>query len=520
MTNVLSEFQVKLDQGKSHFIQKQGLFIGGEWVQPKEGNFLVNTSPLDGSKINEFAVASASDVAAAVAAAREAQPGWASKSAAERAMIFLKIADKIEKNQELLALVETIENGKPIRETTAADLPLVIEHFRLAALDIRGAVDGDHGKLENGMGFEHHKEPYGVVGACSPFNFPLLMPTWMLVPALLTGNTMVIKIAEQTPASFMVMVNIIKDLLPAGVLNVLTGEAETGQALIDHPDIDKLIFTGSTEVGKIFMHAAAEKIIPVTVELGGKSPVIICEDAWLNGDDARKAQLVEGALLAFFNQGEVCTCGSRLLVQNSIKEEFLAAVLDTYANGAVVRGNPFDPSTTVGAQVDINQYKRVQSYLELAKKEGGKILAGGRVHQFEGEFSELNSGFYIEPTLIDWEDNSSRCMQEEIFGPVVGVVGFDDMDEALAIANDSAYGLGASIWTDDMVALNRAKREIQAGRIWVNTHHNYNYGAKFGGYKQSGVGGDTYKGAFDEFLQVKAIVSNDSREPLGFFVKS
>lgn len=485
-------------------------YINGGWVPPVKGEYFANVTPVTGDVFCEIARSSEADINLALDAAHAAKASWGKTSVAERANIMLKIADRIEENLEMLAVAETWDNGKAVRETLGADLPLCVDHFRYYAGCIR-AQEGTMGELDETTVSYQFREPLGVVGQIIPWNFPLLMATWKLAPALVTGNCVVLKPAEQTPFSILKLLEVIGDLLPPGVLNVVNGYGrEAGEALATSTRIAKIAFTGSTPVGSHILKCAAENIIPSTVELGGKSPNIFFEDIMQHEDDYI-SKCAEGAVLAFFNQGEVCTCPSRALIQESIYDEFIAIVIDR-AN-KIIRGNPLDTNTQVGAQASQAQYDKVLSYLDIGRKEGAELLLGGNIAQVGEGFEK---GFYIEPTLLKGT-NSMRIFQEEIFGPVVSVTTFKDEAEALAIANDSEFGLGAGLWTRDMNRAYRMGRGIEAGRVWTNCMHLYPAHAAFGGYKKSGIGRETHKMMLDHYQQTKNLLVSYSTSPLGFF---
>ena len=492
------------------FKPRYGNFIGGEWVAPVKGQYFTNHTPVTGEAICEIPRSTAEDIELALDAAHKAKAAWGATSVTERSNILLKIADRIEENLEALAVAETWDNGKAVRETMAADVPLSADHFRYYAGCIR-AQEGSVGEIDANTVAYHFHEPLGVVGQIIPWNFPLLMAAWKLAPALATGNCIVLKPAEQTPSSILVLIEAIQDLLPPGVLNVVNGfGAQAGQALATSTRIAKIAFTGSTPVGSHILKCAAENIIPSTVELGGKSPNIYFEDVMAQEDEFI-SKAVEGTVLAFFNQGEVCTCPSRLLVQESIYDEFIGKVIERI--GQIKRGNPLDTETMVGAQASQEQFDKILGYLEIGRNEGAEVLAGGSVEQLD---SNLSNGYYIQPTLLKG-DNSMRVFQEEIFGPVVSVTTFKDEAEALAIANDTEFGLGAGVWTRDMNRAYRMGRGIEAGRVWTNCYHQYPAHAAFGGYKKSGVGRETHKMMLDHYQQTKNMLVSYDINPLGFF---
>ncbi|OOE88390.1 acetaldehyde dehydrogenase ExaC [Salinivibrio sharmensis] len=481
-------------------------FIGGEWVPPVKGQYFANTSPCTGETLAEVPRSSSDDVDLALDAAHGAKDAWGKTAVTDRANILLKIADRIEANLEMLAVAETWENGKAVRETLAADIPLCADHFRYFAGCIR-AQEGTAAELDAGTVAYHIYEPLGVVGQIIPWNFPLLMASWKLAPALAAGNCVVLKPAEQTPTTILLLMELIGDLLPAGVVNVVNGYgAEAGQALATSPRIAKLAFTGSTPVGQHILRCAAENLIPSTVELGGKSPNIYFEDV-MQQEEAYINKAVEGLLLGFFNQGEVCTCPSRALIQESIYDDFIARVIERAET--IKQGNPLDTETQVGAQASDEQFDKIMSYLKVGQEEGAKVLIGGS-HQ------DLGGGYYVQPTLLEGHNNM-RVFQEEIFGPVIGVTTFKDEAEALAIANHTEYGLGAGLWTRDMNRAYRVGRAIEAGRVWTNCYHLYPAHAAFGGYKKSGIGRETHKMMLGHYQQTKNLLVSYDIDPLGFF---
>ncbi|MFI8482429.1 aldehyde dehydrogenase family protein [Pseudomonas sp. NPDC078700] len=492
------------------FKARYGNFIGGEFVAPVDGEYFSNTSPIDASLIAEFPRSRAADIELAVDAAHAAADAWGKTSAQARALVLLKIADRIEENLERLAISETWDNGKAVRETLNADVPLAADHFRYFAGCIR-AQEGSAAEIDEHTAAYHFHEPLGVVGQIIPWNFPLLMAAWKLAPALAAGNCVVLKPAEQTPLSITVFAELVGDLLPAGVLNIVQGYGrEAGEALATSKRIAKIAFTGSTPIGSHILKCAAENIIPSTVELGGKSPNVFFEDI-MQAEPEFIEKAAEGLVLAFFNQGEVCTCPSRALVQESIYEPFMLEVMKKIKQ--IKRGNPLDTETMVGAQASEQQYDKILSYLEIAQQEGAELLTGGAVEALEGD---LASGYYIQPTLLKGT-NKMRVFQEEIFGPVVGVTTFKDEAEALAIANDTEFGLGAGVWTRDINRAYRMGRAIKAGRVWTNCYHLYPAHAAFGGYKKSGVGRETHKMMLDHYQQTKNLLISYDINPLGFF---
>lgn len=493
-----------------NFKARYGNFIGGEWVNPSSSQWLDNVSPVNGEVFCQVARSNEADIELAVEAAHRAAPNWAATPVADRSNLLLKIADRIEEHLTELAVAETWDNGKAVRETLAADIPLAVDHFRYFAGCLR-AQEGAMAELDPTTVSYHIHEPLGVVGQIIPWNFPLLMASWKLAPALAAGNCVILKPAEQTPASIMVLMEYIEDLLPAGVINVVNGLGEeAGQALAVNDRIAKIAFTGSTPVGKHILKCAAERLIPSTVELGGKSPNIYFDDV-LKQEDDYVSKAVEGMVLAFFNQGEVCTCPSRALIQENIYGDFISMVLER--GKRIQRGNPLDTDTQVGAQASEEQFERIMNYIQLGRDEGASVLMGGSAAHLNGD---LNKGFYVEPTILEG-NNSMRVFQEEIFGPVIGVTKFKDEAEALHIANDTIYGLGAGVWTRDMNRAYRMARGIQAGRVWTNCYHAYPAHAAFGGYKQSGIGRETHKLALEHYQQTKNILVSYATSPLGFF---
>ena len=495
---------------KPKFKDQYENFIGGKWTSPVKGQYFDNVSPVDGANFTKIPRSTSEDIEKAIDAAWEAAPEWNNSAAAYRSNLLLKIADVMEQNLEALARAETWDNGKAIRETMAADLPLAVDHFRYFAGVIR-AEEGSVSELDSNTVCLNVTEPLGVVGQIIPWNFPLLMATWKLAPALAAGNCVVLKPAEQTPLSITILMELIGDLLPPGVLNVVQGFGrEAGEALATSTRIAKIAFTGSTPVGAHILKCAAENIIPSTVELGGKSPNVFFEDI-MQAEPEFIEKAAEGLVMGFLNQGEVCTSPSRALIQESIFEPFMAEVLKKIHQ--IRRGNPLDTNTMVGAQASQQQFDKILSYMEIAQSEGAEILAGGQAEELKGE---LAGGYYIQPTLLKGH-NKMRVFQEEIFGPVVSVTTFKDEQEAIAIANDTEYGLGAGVWTRDINRAYRVGRALKAGRVWTNCYHMYPAHAAFGGYKKSGVGRETHKMMLDHYQQTKNLLISYDVNPLGFF---
>jgi len=495
---------------KVSFKKRYQNFIGGKWVEPARGQYFENLTPVTGKPFCEIPRSSAEDVERALDAAHAAKDAWGRTSPAQRALVLHRIADRMEQHLETLAVAETWDNGKPVRETLAADIPLAIDHFRYFAGAIR-AQEGTLGELDDSTVAYHFHEPLGVVGQIIPWNFPILMAAWKLAPALAAGNCVVLKPAEQTPVSILVLVELIQDLLPAGVLNVVNGFGlEAGKPLASSPRIAKIAFTGETTTGRLIMQYASQNLIPVTLELGGKSPNIFLADAF-ERDDAFADKALEGFAMFALNQGEVCTCPSRALVQESVYGRFIERALDRVAR--IKRGNPLDTETMIGAQASKEQLEKILSYVEIGKKEGAELLAGGGSGS---RHAELAGGYYVEPTVFRG-NNRMRIFQEEIFGPVVSVTTFKDEDEALAIANDTLYGLGAGVWTRDANTAYRLGRGIRAGRVWTNCYHLYPAHAAFGGYKQSGIGRETHKMMLSHYQQTKNLLVSYSPKALGFF---
>ncbi len=485
-------------------------YIGGEWRAPHSGKYFDNVSPITGQPVCEIARSDAADIEAALDAAHAAKEAWGRTSAAERAVILNKIADRMEANLAALALAETWDNGKPIRETTAADIPLAIDHFRYFAGAIR-SQEGSISEVDHDTVAYHFHEPLGVVGQIIPWNFPILMAVWKLAPAIAAGNCVVLKPAEQTPASIMVLMEIIGDLLPKGVLNVVNGFGlEAGKPLASSNRIAKIAFTGETTTGRLIMQYASQNLIPVTLELGGKSPNIFFADVCAEDDDFFD-KAIEGFVMFALNQGEVCTCPSRALIQELVYDKFMERALKRVE--AIIQGSPLDPETMIGAQASSEQLEKILSYIDIGKQEGAEVLTGGERNVLTGPYA---GGYYVKPTVFKGH-NKMRIFQEEIFGPVVSVTTFKTDDEALHIANDTLYGLGAGIWSRDANRCYRFGRAIQAGRVWTNCYHAYPAHAAFGGYKQSGIGRETHKMMLDHYQQTKNMLVSYSPKKLGFF---
>jgi aldehyde dehydrogenase len=492
------------------FKQRYDNFIGGKFVAPVKGEYFQNITPITGQAFCEVARSTAEDVELALDAAHAAKESWGKTSPAERANILNKIADRMEANLSVIATAETIDNGKPIRETMAADIPLAIDHFRYFAGCIR-AQEGSVSQIDAETYAYHYHEPLGVVGQIIPWNFPILMAVWKMAPALAAGNCIVMKPAEQTPASILVLMEIIQDLLPPGVMNIVNGFGlEAGKPLASNKRIAKIAFTGETGTGRLIMQYAAQNLIPVTLELGGKSPNIFFADV-MDQDDEFFDKCLEGFAMFALNQGEVCTCPSRVLIQESIYEKFMERALKRVA--AIKQGNPLDSSTMIGAQASQEQMEKILSYMDIGTQEGAKKLAGGERNTLGGD---LEGGYYIKPTVFQGH-NKMRIFQEEIFGPVVSVTTFKDEADALAIANDTLYGLGAGLWTRDGSRAFRVGRAIQAGRVWTNCYHLYPAHAAFGGYKQSGIGRENHKMMLDHYQQTKCQLVSYNPKALGFF---
>ncbi|PCJ99623.1 MAG: aldehyde dehydrogenase [Alteromonadaceae bacterium] len=494
---------------KPHFKTQYENYIGGQWTAPINGKYFDNHSPVDGSLIAKMPRSDSQDIDLAIEAAGKAADSWGKTSVAERCQILNKIADRLEANLQLLATIETWDNGKAIRETVNADMPLAIDHFRYFAAAIRTEA-GEVSDLDaSTVSMEVH-EPLGVVGQIIPWNFPILMATWKIAPALAAGNCVVLKPAEQTPTSIMCVIELIEDLLPPGVLNVVNGFGlEAGKPLAAHPDIQKIAFTGETCTGTQIMKAAAENITPITLELGGKSPNLFFESVMAHNDEFFD-KAIEGLVMFALNQGEVCTCPSRALIQESIYDEFMARCLKRIE--AIQMGDPLNPETMMGALTSSEQFEKIMNYIAIGKNEGAELLTGGEVFK-----SEVHpNGYYIQPTVFKGH-NKMRIFQEEIFGPVLAVTTFKDEAEAIEIANDTSYGLGAGVWTRDLHQMQSASRAIQAGRIWCNNYHSYPANASFGGYKKSGIGRETHRMMLNQYRHTKNILTSYDKNALGFF---
>lgn len=494
------------------FRDKYDNFINGEWVAPVDGEYFENTSPINGKVICQVARSKAADIEKALDAAHAAKDAWGKTSVAERAGLLLKIADKMEANLEAIAIAETYDNGKPVRETLMADIPLAIDQLRYFAGAIR-AQEGRLSQIDNDTVAYHFHEPLGVVGQIIPWNFPILMAIWKIAPALAAGNCVVMKPAEQTPASLLFMLETIgmADILPKGVLNIVNGfGVEAGKPLASNPRISKIAFTGETTTGRLIMQYASENIIPVTLELGGKSPNIFFADI-MDEDDDFLDKAIEGLVMFALNQGEVCTCPSRALIHESIYDKFMARCIERVK--AIKLGNPLDTDTMVGAQASSDQLEKILSYLDIGKKEGAEVLVGGEQDKREGEMA---GGYYVKPTIFKGA-NDMRIFQEEIFGPVLSVTTFKDDDEAMRLANDTLYGLGAGIWTRNVHKAYRFGRGIQAGRVWTNCYHLYPAHSAFGGYKQSGIGRENHLMMLDHYQQTKNMLVSYSPKAMGFF---
>ncbi|HJQ16266.1 MAG TPA: aldehyde dehydrogenase family protein [Allosphingosinicella sp.] len=494
----------------SIFRQRNGNFIGGRWVDPVEGRYFDNISPIDGAKLCEVARSDAKDVERALDAAHAAREAWGKVSAGERALILNRIADRMEQSLEQLAFAETLDNGKPIRETMAADIPLAIDHFRYFASCIR-AQEGSISDIDQELVAYHFAEPLGVVAAIIPWNFPLLLMAWKVAPALAAGNCVVLKPAEQTPASVLVWAELIADLLPPGVVNIVNGFGlEAGKPLASSPRIAKISFTGETATGRLIMGYAVDNLLPVTLELGGKSPNIFFDDIAAEDDDLFD-KAIEGLVMFALNQGEVCTCPSRALVQESIYDKVMERALARIE--AIRQGDPREQATMMGAQVSQEQLDKILRYVDIGRGEGAELLIGGARNVMPGPLAE---GFYMKPTVFRG-DNSMRIFQEEIFGPVLAVTTFRDEDEALKLANDTRFGLGAGIWSRDINRCYRLGRAIQAGRVWTNCYHAYPAHAAFGGYKESGIGRETHKMMLGHYQQTKNILVSYGSKKVGFY---
>ncbi len=495
---------------KINFKKQYDNFIGGKWVAPVKGQYFDVITPISGKPYTQAARSGAEDVELALDAAHAAADAWGKTSITERSNVLLKIADRIEANLELLAYAETVDNGKAIRETLNADIPLTVDHFRYFAGCLR-AQEGSMSEINETTVAYHFHEPLGVVGQIIPWNFPILMAAWKLAPALGAGNCVVLKPAESTPISILILVDLIADLLPPGVLNIVNGFGrEAGMPLATSKRIAKIAFTGSTTTGRVIAQAAANNLIPATLELGGKSPNIFFADV-MDKDDGFLDKAIEGLVLFAFNQGEVCTCPSRALIQESIYDKFMERVLKRVA--AIKQGNPLDTDTMMGAQASKEQLVKILSYLDVGKQEGAQVLAGGGQAHLGGD---MEGGYYVQPTLFKGH-NKMRIFQEEIFGPVLAITTFKDEAEALALANDTLYGLGAGVWSRNGNVGYRMGRAIKAGRVWTNCYHDYAAGAAFGGYKESGIGRETHKMMLDHYQQTKNLLVSYSEQKLGFF---
>ena len=494
------------------FREKYDNFINGEWTPPIDGEYFDNSSPIDGKIFCQIARSKEADVEAALDAAHAAKDAWGKTSVTERSNMLLKLADGIEANLEAIAIAESYENGKPVRETLAADIPIAIDHLRYFAGVIR-AQEGGISQIDEDTVAYHFHEPLGVVGQIIPWNFPILMAIWKIAPALAAGNCIVLKPAEQTPASVLYMLELIgvADILPKGVLNVVNGfGVEAGKPIASNPRIDKVSFTGETTTGRLIMQYASENIIPVTLELGGKSPNIFFADI-MDEDDDFLDKAVEGLVMFALNQGEVCTCPSRALVHESIYDEFMKRCIERVK--AIKMGNPLDTDTMIGAQASSDQLEKILSYLDIGKKEGAKVLVGGELAKHDGDMA---NGYYVQPTIFEGT-NDMRVFQEEIFGPVLAVTTFKDDEEAMTLANDTLYGLGAGIWTRNGTRAYRFGRGIQAGRVWTNCYHLYPAHSAFGGYKQSGIGRENHLMMLDHYQQTKNMLVSYSPKAMGFF---
>ncbi len=504
-TETMNKAQIERPKFKDQYEN----YIGGKWTAPLSGQYFDNVSPVDGNSFTKIARSNEDDINLAVDAAWRAAPSWNSSSATSRSNMLLKIADVMEANMEVLARAETWDNGKAVRETMAADMPLAIDHFRYFAGVIR-AEEGSVSELDSSTVSMNVLEPLGVVGQIIPWNFPILMAAWKIAPALAAGNCIILKPAEQTPVGILILAELIEGILPDGVLNIVNGFGiEAGKPLASHPKINKIAFTGETTTGQLIMQYASKNIIPVTLELGGKSPNIFFESI-MEADDEYFDKCIEGAVMFALNQGEVCTCPSRLLVQESIYDAFIERVIER--TKAIKIGHPLDPSTMMGAQASNDQYEKILNYIKIGKEEGCEVLTGGEAAFNEG----LTGGYYIQPTILKG-NNKMRVFQEEIFGPVLCVTTFKDEAEAIEIANDTPYGLGAGVWTRDTHQAYQISRAVQAGRVWVNCYHAYPAHAPFGGYKKSGIGRETHKMMLNHYRQTKNMLISYDKKALGFF---
>jgi aldehyde dehydrogenase len=484
-------------------------YIGGEWVAPAKGQYFENISPVTGQPFTNVARSTSEDIEKALDAAHAARDAWGRTAPTERAAILNKIADRMEQNLEMLAVAETWDNGKAVRETLVADIPLAIDHFRYFAGCIRGQ-EGGISELDDNTVAYHFHEPLGVVGQIIPWNFPILMAAWKIAPALAAGNCIVLKPAEQTPVGILLVMELVGDLLPPGVLNIVNGfGVEAGKPLAQNKRIAKVAFTGETTTGRLIMQYASENIIPVTLELGGKSPNVFFEDCFSQKDDFAE-KCLEGFTMFALNQGEVCTCPSRALIQKSFYGDFLDAAIDR--TNKVKGGNPLDTDTMIGAQASNDQFEKIMSYMNIAREEGAKVLSGGEKREVEG----FPDGYYIQPTIFEGH-NKMRVFQEEIFGPCVSVTSFDDLNDAISIGNDTLYGLGAGVWSRNVHNSYRIGREIKAGRVWTNCYHLYPAHAAFGGYKQSGIGRENHRMMLDHYQQTKNLLVSYDPKPMGFF---
>ncbi|AXT59686.1 aldehyde dehydrogenase [Aquimarina sp. AD10] len=505
----ISQASPKSKLEKPSFKDKYDNYIGGKWTLPVKGQYFDNISPVDGTSFTKIARSTKEDINLAIDSAWKAAPEWNNSSATFRSNCLLKIANIIEENLDALARAETWDNGKALRETLAADLPLAVDHFRYFAGVIR-AEEGSVSELDSNTVSLNMQEPLGVVGQIIPWNFPLLMATWKIAPALAAGNCVVLKPAEQTPVGIMILMELIEGILPDGVLNVVNGfGVEAGKPLASHPRINKVAFTGETTTGQLIMQYASKNITPVTLELGGKSPNIFFESI-MTADDEYFDKAIEGAVMFALNQGEVCTCPSRILIQENIYDEFIQRVIER--TEAIKLGHPLDPETMMGAQASNDQFEKVLNYINIGKDEGCEVLTGGEEAYIEG----LENGYYVKPTLLKG-NNKMRVFQEEIFGPVACVTTFKDEAEAIEIANDTLYGLGAGVWTRDMHQAYQVSRAVKAGRVWVNCYHNYPAHAPFGGYKKSGIGRENHKMMLNHYRQTKNMLISYDKKSLGFF---